>query len=426
MGIVIRARNVSKVYRLGVINHGTLRKDMAAWLARLRGRQDPNAVIGSEQHLDTGDNYWALKDVSFDIEQGERVGLIGHNGAGKSTLLRILSRITTPTEGGLGIRGRIASLLEVGTGFHPELTGRENVFLNGAILGMRRREIERKFDEIVAFSEIDTYIDTPVKRYSSGMYVRLAFAVAAHLDSEILLADEVLAVGDASFQAKCLGKMYNVSRSEGRTVVLVSHNMSAISSLCNRALYLENGTLIPTDSLESSLDLYMKKAPVATPPAAWDGDVGDEDLRMTRASVRPATDANPGRTKLRRGETLVLACTYEILTKREDYVFCVEITNGRGVRLCEIAAQESPAIGYAALAAPGRHELKLEIDTGILAQGEYFITFDFAIVDTRRIINEEPMLQFEVRNDEPKDGDNRPRRRNIMNPGWRWEHSEVR
>ncbi len=255
MSIAIRAEHVSKLYRLGVINHGMLYKDMQSYLARKFGRPDPHAKIGKEFHDDGVDHYWALKDVSFEIEKGDRVGIIGKNGAGKSTLLKILSRITAPTEGKIKVKGRIASLLEVGTGFHPELTGRENIFLNGAILGMKRAQIAKKLDAIIDFSEIEKYIDTPVKRYSSGMYVRLAFAVAAHLDSDILLADEVLAVGDAAFQKKCLGKMEDVSKNQGRTVLFVSHNLSAVSSLCEKSILLSLGHL---ETEGRTTDVIMK------------------------------------------------------------------------------------------------------------------------------------------------------------------------
>jgi lipopolysaccharide transport system ATP-binding protein len=256
---VIEVRNLSKKYRLGVLNHGMLYKDLQSWWARLRGKEDPNSVIGHEhKRVDKGD-FWALDDVSFDIQQGDIVGVIGRNGAGKSTLLKIISRLTTPTTGSVRIRGRVASLLEVGTGFHPELTGRENVFLNGSILGMRRHEIQRKFDEIVAFAGIDDFIDTPVKRYSSGMYVRLAFAVAAHLESEILIVDEVLAVGDAAFQKKCLGKMGEVSKIDGRTVLLVSHNLPVIKQNCRTGIFLESGKVEHFGNIEDTLHEYWAR-----------------------------------------------------------------------------------------------------------------------------------------------------------------------
>lgn len=242
--VVIQVEHIWKEYQLGVITHRTLTRDLQSWWARVRGKEDPNAPI-YETKTQHGDNnhFWALQDISFEVKQGETLGIIGRNGAGKSTLLKILSQVTAPTKGEVHYKGRIASLLEVGTGFHPELTGRENIFLNGAILGMSKVYIRNKLDEIIAFAEIDKFIDTPVKRYSSGMYVRLAFAVAAHLEPEILIVDEVLAVGDAQFQKKCLGKMEEVGK-EGRTVLFVSHNMDAIDRLCRRVIWLANGNVV--------------------------------------------------------------------------------------------------------------------------------------------------------------------------------------
>lgn len=257
---VIQAEGLSKAYQIGEFSTGTLSHDVRRWYIRMRGKEDPYLRIGEENDRTVkGESniVWSLKDINFEIEQGDAVGIIGRNGAGKSTLLKILSRITTPTTGTVKIKGRIASLLEVGTGFHPELTGRENIFLNGAILGMRKQETKQKFDEIVDFSGVERYIDTPVKRYSSGMYVRLAFAVAAHLESEILIIDEVLAVGDAEFQKKCLGKMGDVSKGEGRTVLFVSHNMAAISNLCPKAIYLKNGSLIDYSSTKQIIERYI-------------------------------------------------------------------------------------------------------------------------------------------------------------------------
>lgn len=251
MSVVIKAENLGKQYRLGTVGTGTLGHDLNRWWARVRGKEDPFLTLGETNDRTQKSNsnlVWALKDVSFDVQQGEVLGIIGKNGAGKSTLLKILSRTTTPTTGSFKVKGRIASLLEVGTGFHPELTGRENIFLNGAILGMRKHEIKSKFDEIVDFSGVERYIDTPVKRYSSGMYVRLAFAVAAHLEPEILIVDEVLAVGDLEFQKKCLGKMKDVSVNEGRTVLFVSHNMAALQNLCNKGLLLKHGTVVSVDN----------------------------------------------------------------------------------------------------------------------------------------------------------------------------------
>ncbi|AMQ01255.1 ABC transporter ATP-binding protein [Pedobacter cryoconitis] len=260
--IAIKTEDLSKAYQLGEIGTGTISRDLERWWAKLRGKEDPFLLIGETNDRAAKGNsniVWSLKDISFDINQGDAVGIIGRNGAGKSTLLKILSRVTSPTTGSIKVKGRIASLLEVGTGFHPELTGRENIFLNGAILGMRKVEIKKHFDAIVDFAGIERYIDTPVKKYSSGMYVRLAFAVAAHLESEILIVDEVLAVGDAEFQKKCLGKMGEISKGEGRTVLFVSHQMESIKSLCNKGLLLHHGELVFQGEVNEVITKYSSK-----------------------------------------------------------------------------------------------------------------------------------------------------------------------
>ena len=253
---IIKIDHVSKEYRLGSIGGGTLKGDLQSAWARFRGREDPNAKLGAAAYTGS-ERFLALDDVSFEVKKGEALGIIGHNGAGKSTLLKLLSRVTAPTKGTISYNGRVASMLEVGTGFHPELTGRENVYLNGAILGMTKAEIDRKFDQIVEFAEMEQFIDTPVKRYSSGMYVKLAFAVAAHLDSEIMVMDEVLAVGDMKFQQKCLGKMGDATNEEGRTVLYVSHNMNTIRQLCTRCVVLDHGKLIFNGDVEEAIEVYM-------------------------------------------------------------------------------------------------------------------------------------------------------------------------
>lgn len=256
---VIKVENLSKYYRLGSIGGGTLREDVNRWMAALQGKPDPLLKIGqTDNGSRKGDQVWALRDVSFEVKEGEILGIIGPNGAGKSTLLKILSRITAPTEGRIIISGRIGSLLEVGTGFHPELTGRENIYLNGTILGMKKFEVDRKLAEIIEFAEMSKFVDTPVKRYSSGMTVRLAFAVAAHLEPEILIIDEVLAVGDYAFQKKCIGKMGEVSRA-GRTVLFVSHNMGMVESLCTRAILLEKGALAASGDTHEIVELYSRE-----------------------------------------------------------------------------------------------------------------------------------------------------------------------
>ena len=251
--IILKIEGLSKQYRLGLVGTGTLKDDLNRWWHKIRGKEDPYLKIGAtnDRSIKGDSNYvWALHDINFEVQQGEVLGIIGKNGAGKSTLLKILSRVTSPTTGEIKSKGRIASLLEVGTGFHPEMTGRENIYLNGAILGMTKAEIKQKEEDIISFSGCAGYIDTPVKRYSSGMTVRLAFAVAAHLEPDILIVDEVLAVGDAEFQKKAIGKMQDISKGQGRTVLFVSHNMSAIQSLCTRVLLLDNGRLVKTESGE--------------------------------------------------------------------------------------------------------------------------------------------------------------------------------
>ena len=287
MAPIISVCGISKRYQLGKIGATRLKDEVARWWSQLRriGAGDSAPALRED--------FWALRDVSFDVQPGEVVGLIGRNGAGKSTLLKVLSEITEPTEGEIHLRGRVASLLEVGTGFHPDLSGRENVFLNGAILGMRKAEIRRKFDEIVAFSEVEKFIDTPVKRYSSGMYVRLAFAIAAHLDPEILIVDEVLAVGDAQFQKKCLGKMGEVSGRDGRTVLFVSHNMVAVQSLCRRALLLNEGRLVEDGPPQQVIARYLSSFQEHEGACEWNDPKkapGNDLVRIKRVSVRPVSD----------------------------------------------------------------------------------------------------------------------------------------
>lgn len=253
---VIKIENLKKRYRLGTIGGGTLTADLQSWWARVRGKEDPNTMIGTDTTR-FGESFYALNDINLEVHKGEALGIIGANGAGKSTLLKILCRVTAPTEGSVMMKGRIASMLEVGTGFHPELTGRENIYMNGAILGMTKSEIDSKIEDIIEFSECRQFIDTPVKRYSSGMYVKLAFAVAAHLDAEIMIMDEVLAVGDMKFQEKCLGKMGDAAEAEGKTVLYVSHNMNTIRSLCNRCIVLDKGRLVYDGDVDEAIEVYL-------------------------------------------------------------------------------------------------------------------------------------------------------------------------
>jgi lipopolysaccharide transport system ATP-binding protein len=293
---VIKVENLSKQYRLGNVGTGSLLHDLNRIWYTVRGKDDPYLQVGQENDRSaksSSEYVWALKDINFEIEKGSVTGIIGKNGAGKSTLLKILSKTTSPTTGSVKIKGRMASLLEVGTGFHPELTGRENVYLNGAILGMHKWEITRKFDEIVAFSGVERYIDTPVKRYSSGMYVRLAFAVAAHLEPDILVIDEVLAVGDVDFQKKCLGKMRDVSKEDGRTILFVSHNMTAIKNICSDTMFLKNGLLIAAGNTERIIKQYLSHESSANSRIAFQdasAAPGNEFIRVKRIEVVPAIE----------------------------------------------------------------------------------------------------------------------------------------
>ena len=287
MAAVLRVENVTKEYRLGVMNRRMFYEELNAWWARRRGRPDPYALVGGRIHKAVGgDRIWALQEVSFEVEQGQALGIIGHNGSGKSTLLKILSEITSPTSGRVLIKGKVASLLEVGTGFHPELTGRDNIFLSGTILGMKKAEVHAKLAQIVEFSGVGEFIDTPVKRYSSGMYMRLAFAVAAHLEPEILIIDEVLAVGDAEFQKKCLGKMDEITRS-GRTVLFVSHNMTAVRKLCQKVVILDASKVDFAGEPEAAIDRYLnvRAQKTGVPIAQRTDRQGNQKLRFERLEI---------------------------------------------------------------------------------------------------------------------------------------------
>ena len=334
MSTTISVEHVSKTYRLGMIGGATLQEDLSRWWAKVRHKPDPLLKVGQEHHARLiGQEFWALDDVSFNVAQGEVLGIIGRNGAGKSTLLKILSQVTAPTSGRIRIKGRVASLLEVGTGFHPELTGRENIFLNGAIMGMTKAEIRRKLDEIIAFSEIEEFIDTPVKRYSSGMYVRLAFAVAAHLEPEVLIVDEVLSVGDAAFQNKCMGKM-NESKGKGRTVLFVSHNMQAVRQLCDSAIYLSAGRNIQQGPSSEVVESYLGDIPrggsLAEASQVISQLPADPVFRLRNASVlqegRPTTE-------LVSGKPVEVKMEYELFQRCHGFQAWIAIFDSAGVMI---------------------------------------------------------------------------------------------
>lgn len=368
---VISVEQLSKSYRLGAIGGGTLRADVSRWLAKLQGKADPNLKIGQEQQARlNGQEFWALQDVSFEVKQGEILGVIGRNGAGKSTLLKILSRVTAPSSGAVRVKGRIASLLEVGTGFHPELTGRENIFLNGAILGMSKTEIRKKFDEIVDFSGVEEFIDTPVKRYSSGMYVRLAFAVAAHLEPEILIVDEVLAVGDMDFQKKCLGKMQDVSKQEGRTILFVSHNMEAVLKLCTRAVLMESGKIRKQGAVVGISDLYLKGHLTSSRIV---------DLRAIRRTVQVASkarlvsattfDGRPG-WSFPFGEGLTFDLEVESQKPIENIEVGIGLFSSRGF---EVASWTSTYAGTTLPLKTGSNKIRLDYREFKLLPGQYYL-----------------------------------------------------
>jgi ABC-type polysaccharide/polyol phosphate transport system ATPase subunit len=365
---VIDFEHVSKEYRLGAIGGGTLRGDLQSLWARVTGKEDPNAKLG--QVGTRNERFLALNDVSFKVSQGDKLGIIGHNGAGKSTLLKLLSRVTRPTTGEIAYSGRIASMLEVGTGFHPELTGRENVYMNGAILGMTKAEVTKKFDEIVSFAEMERFIDTPVKRYSSGMYVKLAFAVAAHLDSEILVMDEVLAVGDMKFQQKCLGKMGDVADKEGRTVLYVSHNMNTIRRLCNRSIVLERGNIVWDGSTESAIEHYMdNNIPLST---YVDLSSRPREERATKAvTINSITIINNENTcEIKQSEPLVFKLNFKCIRKTSNVYLratvsysddtIVGMTNTKNIMNFDVRDNiEKTFTLNCSLLAPGKYHLRL-------------------------------------------------------------------
>jgi lipopolysaccharide transport system ATP-binding protein len=391
---VIRVENVSKQYRLGTIGTGTLSSDLKRWFYKVRGKEDPFLKIGEENDRakkGASEYVWALKDISFDIKKGDVVGVIGKNGAGKSTLLKLLSRTTLPTTGSIKVKGRIASLLEVGTGFHPELTGRENIFLNGAILGMRKAEIRAKFDEIVDFAGVDRYVDTPVKRYSSGMYVRLAFAVAAYLDPEILIVDEVLAVGDAEFQKKALGKMQDVSKGEGRTVLFVSHNMAAISQLCQTGIYLANGRIgkiapvneVVSHYLESS---FTNEAFIQFP------EISDKAGQILTARLIDAD--NKLCNKIRVGQSPFLEIEYVLRTLVTRFHVAVILTDSIGNHIYSTADTDlEPELLVERK--QGTYRVRLQVPTLSLNTGKYNISIGLGIVNGE-IFHRVNALTFEI------------------------------
>lgn len=394
---VIKVENISKAYQLGQFSTGTLSQDLKRWWALTQGKEDPFLRIGeTNDRTISGETgiVWSLKDINFSVEAGDTIGVIGRNGAGKSTLLKILSQITAPTEGKIKIKGRVASLLEVGTGFHPELTGRENIFLNGAILGMRKDEIKRKFDEIVEFAAVERYIDTPVKRYSSGMYVRLAFAVAAHLESEILIVDEVLAVGDAEFQKKCLGKMGTVSKSEGRTILFVSHNLGMVRSLCTKGIVLNHGVNEFVGTAFEAIRYYNSKLAQQDMSGSEKEFTVDSSLDYYFTSCRIVNAQNQLQGKFDVFEPAYLSINYTLIKPIKSMNICWGLTKqGEELAYCFDTDFNEELLG---IREPGKYSVRCKLPSP-MKSGDYSIsTLSMGIANVEAFHVKENVLKFSV------------------------------
>ena len=390
---IIKVENLSKQYRLGVVGTGTISHDLNRAWARLRGKEDPFAKVGDlndRSKSKTSDYVWALKDINFDVKQGEVLGIVGKNGAGKSTLLKILSRITTPTTGSIKINGRVASLLEVGTGFHPDLTGRENIYLNGAILGMRKMEISKKLDEIVDFAGTEKFIDTPVKRYSSGMKVRLGFAVAAHLEPEILVVDEVLAVGDTDFQEKCLGKMNDISHNSGRTILFVSHNLSAVNSLCPKSVLIANGQVAMVGETGSVIEEYLR-----SPDQRSMVEFSTENTKTKKAEILNVRFTNHTSNTFEVNEDINLE-THIVFNETCNYSFAAIMVYDRKGNMIFLSSNEDVQESSIHKTKTGLVKLQTTIPHGLLKPGTYFIHLSVFEKVSGNLDKVAPALTFEV------------------------------
>jgi lipopolysaccharide transport system ATP-binding protein len=394
--IVISVENLSKSYRLGIIGTGSFDGDIKRWWAQKRGIPDPILKIGeADPRHRAGETVWALKDINFHIQEGEAVGIIGHNGAGKSTLFKILSQVTAPTSGEVKIKGNIASLLEVGTGFHPDLTGRENIFMNGAIMGMRRDEIRLKLDEIVDFSGVEKYIDTPVKRYSSGMYVRLAFAVAANLDPDILVVDEVLAVGDAAFQRKCLNKMGDVGK-EGRTVLFISHVMSSIIRLCQRTILLDGGKVLQDGPSASVVSTYLQSNLNTSAKREWsntENAPGDDIVRLQSVTVQ--TEDGKVSDEIDSRHPIILEAKYEIFRPGFHLLPAYRLTNQDGTVI--LTTIDINPKWHSESRLKGRYTSKVRIPGNFLANGNISVLISIkSLAPTIEHVYEKDVVAFQV------------------------------
>ncbi|MFB9108007.1 polysaccharide ABC transporter ATP-binding protein [Flavobacterium gyeonganense] len=413
--IILKAENISKQYRLGQVGTGTLSHDLNRWWHQIRGKENPYLKIGDTNDRSTkgtSDYVWALQDINFEVERGEVLGIIGKNGAGKSTLLKILSKVTAPTTGSIKSRGRIASLLEVGTGFNGEMTGRENIFLNGAILGMTKKEISSKLEEIIEFSGCERYIDTPVKRYSSGMTVRLAFAVAAFLEPEVLVVDEVLAVGDAEFQKKAIGKMQDISKGEGRTVLFVSHNMAAVKGLCTRGLVLEHGKVVFEGGINESVGHYLKSD---VEQLSWRGIDGDHTVQLIATEVFVESKS----AVFMNFDTINITMSFILNENFNDLVIGLSIAS----------VSKGPIIGmlyndynnYQKFE-KGNYTISFAIPPYSLATGDYEVNFNMSIHNVKKFTSDKSKLTFSVLSESELGNkfyiQNHPEYNSVCRPNW--------
>ncbi|WP_299781938.1 polysaccharide ABC transporter ATP-binding protein [uncultured Formosa sp.] len=417
--IILKAENISKQYRLGLIGTGTISHDLNRWWHRIRGKEDPYLKIGEVNDRSSKGKSayaWALKDINFEVQQGEVLGIIGKNGAGKSTLLKILSRVTSPTTGEIKTRGRIASLLEVGTGFHPELTGRENIYLNGAILGMTKVEIKAKEDEIIDFSGCERYVDTPVKRYSSGMRVRLAFAVAAFLEPDILVIDEVLAVGDAEFQKKAIGKMQDISKGDGRTVLFVSHNMAAVKNLCTRAIVLENGKTVFEGGTEEAVNFYLKSGNVIINNVRKFSDLKQDGVfELLEIGLRNLNRDNEA--VIVESEEIVLETILNIDSEPEKYHVTFHLINDEGDTLFSFHHLKTEI-----KLNKGKNHLKTIVPAYFFNPGTFFLKFFFVKDGKRAVWVEDNILSFTVINGDLEIGSYMGKEPGYIKPMFKWEN----
>ena len=389
---VLEVENLSKLYRLGEVGTGTISHDLNRWWARARGKEDPYALVGQTNDRSQkaeSDYVWALKDINFSVEQGEILGIIGRNGAGKSTLLKILSQITSPTTGSIKSKGRIASLLEVGTGMHPEMTARENIYLNGAILGMTKKEIAAKFDEIVDFSGCELYVDTPLKRFSSGMRVRLGFAVAAFLEPEILIVDEVLAVGDAEFQKKAIGKMKDISSGGGRTVLFVSHNMASVKSLCTRGIVLENGGLVFDGGTDEAVSFYLNRGAEGTNNKFFGDTICNDVFKLHSIKLLNAEEQNEG-MPITENRAIELQTNISVFDSPERYHVTYHLYNEMGDPLFSFGSQANAPLEL------GGNTLVCTFPAQFFQAGQFFLSFYFVEDRKRSIFVEKDIMGFTV------------------------------